>query len=237
MESQEMIRSISQSRKRTPVKVFLEPKGITSRMRLLKAKRKHLTLFRRPIMITGEYEEIKGFIERNEEDIRYIEMEYSCKNSALPLLDILEINARIEPGAIIREGAVIHEHAVILMGAVINTGAVIGEKTMIDMGAIIGGRAMIGKNCHIGANSVIAGVLEPMSVIPCVIEDDVMIGANAVILEGVRVGKGSVIGAGSIVLQDVPANSVVVGNPGRVIKEKDEKTVAKSKIVEELREL
>lgn len=237
MDSQEIIRTISKSHKKTPVKVFLEPKSMFSRIKLLRSKRKQFPLFKRSIMLTGEYTDIKEYIERNKEDIQYIEIEYSCRNSALPLLDILELNARIEPGAIIREGAIIHDQAVILMGAVINTKASIGHKTMIDMGAVIGGGAIIGNNCHIGANSVIAGVIEPQSIKPCVIENHVMIGANAVILEGVRIGENSVIGAGSIVLQDIPPDSVVVGNPGRVIKQKDERTISKSTIIEDLREL
>ncbi len=57
---------------------------------------------------------------------------------------------------------------------------------MIDMGAILGGRATVGKNCHIGAGSVLAGVIEPASAVPVVIEDDVMIGANSVVIEGVQ---------------------------------------------------
>ena len=52
-----------------------------------------------------------------------------------------------------------------------------------------------------------------------VIEDDVFIGTRAIILKGVRVGRGSVIGAGAVVVRSVPANSVVVGNPARVVKE------------------
>ena len=51
-----------------------------------------------------------------------------------------------------------------------------------------------------------------------VIEDDVWIGARAVILRGVRLGRGSVIGAGAIVTKSVPPYAVVVGNPARVIQ-------------------
>ena len=72
---------------------------------------------------------------------------------------------------------------------------------------------------------------------PVTIEDDVMIGANAVVIEGVRVGKGAVIGAGAVVISDVPAGAVVVGNPGRIIKMKDEKTASKTALVDALRNL
>ena len=76
-----------------------------------------------------------------------------------------------------------------MMGAIINIGSVIGEGSMIDMGAVLGGRATVGKNCHIGAGTVLAGVVEPASATPVIIEDDVMIGANAVVLEGVHVAR------------------------------------------------
>jgi 2,3,4,5-tetrahydropyridine-2,6-dicarboxylate N-acetyltransferase len=124
-----------------------------------------------------------------------------------------------------------------MMGAVINIGAEVGEGSMVDMNAVIGARGTLGKNVHLGAGAVIAGVLEPPSKSPVIIEDDVMIGANAVILEGVRVGKGSVIAAGSVVIDDIPENSVAAGSPAKVIKIKDKKTTDKTKILEELRAL
>lgn len=124
-----------------------------------------------------------------------------------------------------------------MMGAVINIGAVIGEGTMIDMNAVIGGRGIIGKNCHIGAGTVVAGVIEPPSATPVVVEDDVVVGANAVILEGIRIGKGSVVAAGAVVIEDVPPNVVVAGTPARVIKTIDEKTKSKTEIVQVLRDI
>jgi 2,3,4,5-tetrahydropyridine-2-carboxylate N-succinyltransferase/tetrahydrodipicolinate N-acetyltransferase len=84
---------------------------------------------------------------------------------------------------------------------------------------------------------VIAGVIEPPSATPVVIEDDVLVGANAVILEGVRVGKGAIVAAGAVVTKDVPPYSVVAGIPAKMIKQVDEKTREKTKIVEELRSL
>ena len=73
---------------------------------------------------------------------------------------------------------------------------------------------------------------------PCaVIEDDVVIGANAVVLEGCRVGQGAVVAAGAVVVDDVPSGGVVGGIPARIIKEKDERTMQKTEIVDALRTL
>lgn len=52
---------------------------------------------------------------------------------------------------------------------------------------------------------------------PIVIENDVFIGARAIILKGVRIGRGSVIGAGAVVAKDIPPYSIAVGNPAKVI--------------------
>jgi maltose O-acetyltransferase len=54
---------------------------------------------------------------------------------------------------------------------------------------------------------------------PIVIEENVWIGGSAILLPGVRIGRNAVVGAGAVVSRDVPANTVVVGNPARVIKE------------------
>lgn len=54
---------------------------------------------------------------------------------------------------------------------------------------------------------------------PIVIEDKVWIGINTTILPGVKIGYGAIIGAGSVVTRDVPAMSIVAGNPARIIKQ------------------
>ena len=188
-------------------------------------------------IIKGDYADIKVFLEKNKSILENVQIENNSRNSAIPLLDLKEINARIEPGAIIREQVEIGDNAVIMMGALINIGAVIGANTMIDMGAVLGGRAIVGKNCHIGANTVLAGVVEPASATPVVIEDNVLIGANATVIEGVRIGHDAVVAAGAVVIEDVLPNAVVAGIPAKTIKIKDDKTTAKTSIVDALRSI
>lgn len=233
MDAYEIIKYIGDAKKKTPVKVTLKgqlkeiefPETIQSFTNC-----KTGTLF-------GEWSVIKPFLEANKACIDDYVIENDTRNSAIPLLDMKEINARIEPGATIRDQVEIGDNAVIMMGAVINIGAVIGDGTMIDMGAILGGRATVGKNCHIGAGTVLAGVIEPPSADPVIIEDDVLIGANAVVLEGIKVGKGAVVAAGAIVVDDVAPYTVVAGVPARKIKDIDEKTKSKTNMMEELRKL
>jgi len=54
---------------------------------------------------------------------------------------------------------------------------------------------------------------------PIVIEDNVWLGGGAILLPGVRIGRNAVVGAGAVVPRNVPPNTVVVGNPARVIRE------------------
>lgn len=95
---------------------------------------------------------------------------------------------KIGPGLIIWHG----------QGLVVNDGALIGSNVQLRHNVTIGNRDFYG---------------------PCpVIEDDVDIGAGAFILGPIRIGKGAKIGAASVVLKDVPAGAIAVGNPARIIE-------------------
>lgn len=233
MDAQEIITFIQKSVKKTPVKVYI--KGKLDNLDFGAESKSFIN--GNTGVIFGEWKEIQAVLEENQDLIEDYVVENDRRNSAIPMLDLKGIKARIEPGAIIRDQVEIGDNAVIMMGAVINIGSVIGEGTMIDMNVVLGGRATVGKNCHIGAGAVLAGVIEPPSAKPVIIEDDVVIGANAVVLEGVTVGKGAVVAAGAVVTKDVPPYTVVAGTPAKVIKEIDDKTKSKTEIMQELRQL
>ncbi|GAB6281536.1 MAG: 2,3,4,5-tetrahydropyridine-2,6-dicarboxylate N-acetyltransferase [Ignavibacterium sp.] len=232
MDSYEIIDFISNSPRKTPIKVYL--KGKLNEINFSEVEfygnEKFGVLF-------CEYSIFKEILSKHKDKINQFKIEIDRKNSAVPLADITQFNARIEPGAIIRDKVSIGDNCVIMMGAVINIGAVIGERTMIDMNVVVGGRAIIGSDCHIGAGAVIAGVIEPPSAEPVRIGNNVLVGANAVILEGVKVGNGSIIAAGSVVISDVEENTVVAGVPAKFIKKVDKKTEAKTQLIKELRKL
>ena len=231
MNAQEIIAYIGAAEKKTPVKVYIKerrPVDYGSAQVFGEGAGK---------VVFGDWRELGPILADHVDCIEDMVIENDRRNSAIPMLDLKNINARIEPGAIIREQVEIGDNAVIMMGAVINIGAVIGKGTMIDMGAILGGRATVGANCHIGAGAVLAGVIEPASAVPVIVEDGVLVGANAVVIEGVHVGKNAVVAAGAVVIEDVPENAVVAGCPARVVKMKDEGTTQKTALEAALRNL
>lgn len=230
--AEEIIQYIGNAKKQTPVKVYINGHDLPQAegFKMFGTEDSKICI--------GDLDSIRAYLEENKDKITETYMEQDRRNSAIPMIDMTNINARIEPGCFIREHVTIEDNAVIMMGAVINIGAKIGEGSMIDMGAVLGGRAEVGKHCHVGAGAVLAGVIEPPSANPVVLEDDVLIGANAVVIEGVRIGKGAVVGAGSIVTKDVPAGAVVVGNPARIVKEeKDDQTKDKTQLMDDLRKI
>ncbi|MGN0056073.1 MAG: 2,3,4,5-tetrahydropyridine-2,6-dicarboxylate N-acetyltransferase [Atopobiaceae bacterium] len=234
MNAQEIIDFIASAPKKTPVKAYVRQKPGAQVAYPADA---HVFGDGDSKVVFADYAQLRPVLEASADQLEDVVIECDRRNSGVPLLDIKGVNARIEPGAIIRDRVEIGDNAVIMMGAVINIGAIVGEGTMIDMGCVLGGRATVGKHCHIGAGTVLAGVVEPASATPVVIEDDVMIGANAVVLEGCRVGKGAVVAAGAVVISDVPAGAVVAGCPAKVIKQKDQKTASKIALVDALRTL
>lgn len=234
MDAQQIINYIATAPKKTPVKVYVRLKEGAS-VDLSCAD--HVFGTDKNKVVFGDWALLEPVLDAASDSIEDMVVENDGRNTGVPMLDKKGIHARIEPGAIIREQVEIGNAAVIMMGAIINIGAVIGDGTMIDMGAVLGGRATVGKHCHVGAGAVLAGVIEPASAKPVILEDDVLVGANAVVIEGVHVGEGAVIAAGSVVIEDVPAGAVVAGVPARVIKQKDEKTTQKTALQDALRTL
>jgi 2,3,4,5-tetrahydropyridine-2-carboxylate N-succinyltransferase len=124
---------------------------------------------------------------------------------------------RIVPGgSSVRAGVYLAPGVTIIPPSFINIGAWIGEGTMVDSHALVGSCAQIGARVHLSAGVQIGGVLEPAGRRPVILEDEVFVGAQAALLEGVLVQKGAVIAAGVILtgtsrLYDLVHERVIVG--------------------------
>ena len=214
LDAKSIIEYIGNAPKKTPVKVFI--KGNLDQLNFPNTIENFTE--QHSGIIFGDWKDVEPFLNDNKEKIVQYRIENDVRNSAVPLIDLKKFNARIEPGAIIRDQVAIGKNAVIMMGAIINIGAEIGDDTMIDMGVVL-------------------GVIEPASAKPVQIDDDVVIGANAVVIEGIHVGKGAVIAAGAIVTKDVEPYTMVAGVPAKVIKKVDNKTLDKTGLEDDLRKI
>ncbi len=124
---------------------------------------------------------------------------------------------RIVPGGTsVRGGVYLAPGVTIMPPSYINIGAWIDEATMVDSHVLVGSCAQIGARVHLSAGVQIGGVLEPPGQRPVIVEDDVFVGAQAALLEGVLVKCGAVIAAGVILtgtsrLYDLVREQVIVG--------------------------
>lgn len=106
---------------------------------------------------------------------------------------------RVVPGGTsVRRGAHLAQGVVLMPPAYVNVGAYVGEGSMIDSHALVGSCAQVGARVHVGAASQIGGVLEPIGATPVVIEDDVFVGGNVGVYEGVLVRERAVLAPGVI---------------------------------------
>lgn len=107
----------------------------------------------------------------------------------------------------------------------------VGEGTFINSGlvALDVAAITIGRDVQIGPNVQLLTPTHPVNpalrrakweaAAPIVIQDNVWLGGGAIVLAGVTIGRNAVVGAGAVVTRDVPADTVVVGNPARVIRQ------------------
>lgn len=120
--------------------------------------------------------------------------------------------------------------------ATINNGVgavMIGDRTRIGMGCVLIGPVTVGNDVMLAQNIVVSGLnhgyedislpisLQKVSAKEITIADEAWIGANAVLVAGVSIGKHSVVAGGSVVTKSVPPYTIVAGNPAKAIKQYD----------------
>jgi acetyltransferase-like isoleucine patch superfamily enzyme len=153
---------------------------------------------------------------------------------------VLSDNVQTAHHVVIREESRIGENCVLGNSTVIREGATLGrnvrvmDSVVISEGAQIGSDVFIGPNVSFTGGRYMTGALEAAGRltheeaatregqywqgVSVIVEDDVRIGSNAVILAGVRLGRGCVVAAGAVVSNDVPPGGLVAGNPARLLR-------------------
>ena len=136
----------------------------------------------------------------------------------------------------IGEGTRVWQYVVILPGAVIGRDGNICSHCFIENKVILGDRVTVKcgvqlwdgvtleDDVFVGPNATFTNDLQPRSrnsaaqLLPTVVKKGASIGANATILPGLTIGEGAMVGAGAVVTKDVPALTLVVGNPARIVR-------------------
>jgi acetyltransferase-like isoleucine patch superfamily enzyme len=135
-----------------------------------------------------------------------------------------QIGSNFQSGhnVLIREDNTIGDNVSVGTGTVIEHHIKIGDKVRIHSQAFIPEYTTIERGAWIGPNVVITNARYPNTpttkheLVGAYLEEGCMIGANATILPGVRIGKNALVGAGSVVTKDVPPGAIVHGNPAAV---------------------
>jgi len=116
----------------------------------------------------------------------------------------------VHSSSIIDDSAIIDEGTVIFHNSVIQSSVKIGKHVIVNTSASIDHDCVIEDYSHISPNATLSGNVK--------VGEGTHVGAGAVIIPNIEVGKWCKIGAGAVIIKDIPDYSVVVGNPGKVIK-------------------
>jgi sugar O-acyltransferase (sialic acid O-acetyltransferase NeuD family) len=124
----------------------------------------------------------------------------------------------VHPTALLAQGVVLGQGVAILANVSVNVEAAIGSNVILNTSALVGHDCQIQDHAHVGPGAVLCGAVR--------VGREACLGAAAVVIPECTIGEGSVVGAGTVVLRDTPDHSVVVGNPGRVIRRTGENAPA-----------
>jgi sugar O-acyltransferase (sialic acid O-acetyltransferase NeuD family) len=124
-------------------------------------------------------------------------------NKGKKVISLINSSSKISRFAVIGEGVFINRNVTM------NAFATIGNNVILNSGCIIEHGCKINENVHVAPGVVLAGNV--------IVGAGTFIGANAVVKQGVVIGKNVIVGAGTVVLNDIPDDKKIVGNPNRFI--------------------
>jgi sugar O-acyltransferase (sialic acid O-acetyltransferase NeuD family) len=116
----------------------------------------------------------------------------------------------IHPQTIISNNVHIGDGTVIMAAVVINTASTIGKHCIINTAAVIEHESIIEDYVHVSPNATLCGGVKVCT--------GAWVGAGAVVIQSITIGKWAIVGAGAVVTRDVPDGAVVVGNPAKIIR-------------------
>jgi acetyltransferase-like isoleucine patch superfamily enzyme len=142
-----------------------------------------------------------------------------CESDAVGPRTRIWAFAHVMPGAVVGADCNVGDHAFI------ETGARVGDRVIVKNHVLLWDKVTIEDEVFLGPNAVftndfvpdVAFKNPPERFLPTLVRRGAAVGANATIVCGVTIGEHALVGAGTVVLHDVPAHALVVGNPARRI--------------------
>ncbi len=116
----------------------------------------------------------------------------------------------IHPTAFVSKTAKLGDGTQVLMNAAIGVEVILGDSCIVNSAASIDHECFLGEGVHVGPGACLTGCIK--------VGDFSMIGAGSIILPRITIGSNVIVGAGAVVTKDISDNSVVLGNPARLIK-------------------
>lgn len=156
----------------------------------------------------------------------FINAKYEKKNCEFVILNgeplyreylfrkVLDYRFRI--GKIVFNSSIVAQDTFIKSGSVIHCQSIISSGAIIEENVFIGKKAMVGHDVYVGEHSVISACSYIGGWVR--IEKGCFVGAGAVIRDRVNIGKNCIVGIGSVVIKDIPDNTVVAGNPAKFLR-------------------
>lgn len=120
----------------------------------------------------------------------------------------------IDTNSIIGRDVKLGKSAIVCAGTIITTNVVIGDFVTLNLACTVGHDVVIEDYATVAPGVNISG--------NCTIKEGVDFGTGATIIQGKEIGEWSIVGAGAVVVKDIPSNTTSVGNPAKVIKEREE---------------